>query len=76
MMRFSTVKSSVSPLMDVALFHNLLFRQDWPHFVAFDLLQVDGEDVRGEPLITRKRRLRAIMPLVDSGVLYLPHVER
>jgi bifunctional non-homologous end joining protein LigD len=40
-----------------ALFHDLLFRRDWSYFIAFDLLQVDGQDVRSESLVTRKRRL-------------------
>src|SRR5262249_62242098 len=59
-----------------SLFHHLLFRRDWPYFMAFDVLQIDGEDLRSHPLIERKRRLRAIMPRVDSRILYLPHVER
>src|SRR5262249_51004812 len=59
-----------------SLFHHLLFRRGWPYFVAFDALQIDGEDLRAYPLIERKRRLRAIMPRIDSRVMYLPHVER
>jgi putative ABC transport system permease protein len=44
---------------------------NWPYFAAFDLLQVDGEDVRADPLISRKRPPRAIMPPVESRVSYL-----
>ena len=51
-------------------FKDLLFRREWPFFVAFDLLAVDGEDLRGLPLLSRKRRLRQIMP---SGLLPLNH---
>jgi bifunctional non-homologous end joining protein LigD len=44
-------------------FYKLLFRRDWPYFYAFDLLSVEGEDLRYRPLEERKRRLGAIMPL-------------
>jgi ATP-dependent DNA ligase len=30
----------------------LLFRRDWPFFFAFDLLEVDGEDLRDQPLVS------------------------
>ena len=30
-------------------FHKLLFRRDWPYFYAFDLLSIDGEDLRALP---------------------------
>ena len=39
-------------------FRSLLFRREWPYFYAFDLLAVDGEDLREWPLAERKRRLR------------------
>jgi ATP-dependent DNA ligase len=34
----------------------VLFRREWPFFMAFDLLAVDGEDLRTLPLLARKRR--------------------
>ena len=43
-------------------FYTLMLRRDWPHYAAFDLVEVDDEDLRSRPLIERKRRLRAIMP--------------
>ena len=49
--------------------------RDWPYFVAFDVLSIDGEDLRARPLIERKRRLRAIMPRMMSRLLYLDHVD-
>jgi bifunctional non-homologous end joining protein LigD len=58
-----------------SLFNRLLFRRDWPHFVAFDVLSIDGEDLRSRPLIERKRRLRAIMPRIETRLVYLDHVE-
>jgi bifunctional non-homologous end joining protein LigD len=58
-------------------FHKLLFRRDWPYFYAFDLLAMDGEDLRDRPLLERKRRLRTVMPKMDSRLLYVDHdVER
>ncbi|HEU5256527.1 MAG TPA: hypothetical protein VFU28_11085 [Vicinamibacterales bacterium] len=54
-------------------FNDLLFRREWPFFAAFDLLWLDGEDLRSL-LITRKRRVKAIMPRVESRVLYVDHV--
>ena len=55
-------------------FKHLIFRREWPHFDAFDLLEVDGEDLRMQPLLERKRRLRVIMPKVASRLLYLDHI--
>src|SRR5438067_8373250 len=55
-------------------FHKLLFRREWPYFYAFDLLAVDGEDLRGVPLIERKRRLRGVMPRIESRLLYVDHL--
>jgi len=55
-------------------FKNLLFRREWPHFYAFDVLSIEGEDLRALPLIERKRRLLAIMPWVECRLLYLDHI--
>ena len=52
-------------------FYNLLFRRDWPHFLAFDVLCIDGEDLRHLPLLERKRRLARIMPRIESRLMLL-----
>jgi hypothetical protein len=57
-----------------SVFNRLLFRRDWPQFVAFDLLAIDGEDLRDRPRLERKRRLRRIMPRLDSRLVYMDHV--
>lgn len=44
------------------------------HFYAFDLLWLDGGDLRDQPLIERKRLLRGIVPPQPSPVLYVDHV--
>jgi bifunctional non-homologous end joining protein LigD len=56
-------------------FKNLLFRREWPHSYAFDVLSIEGEDLTGLPLLERKRRLLAIMPAVECRLLYLDHLE-
>ena len=55
-------------------FYRLLFRREHPYFYAFDMLSVNGEDICGLPLIERKRRLRRIMPKVDTRLLYLDSI--
>jgi len=57
-------------------FDDLMFRHEWAHFVAFDALSIDGEDLRALPLIERKRRLRRIMPRpnVHARLLYHDHI--
>jgi bifunctional non-homologous end joining protein LigD len=45
-------------------------------YVAFDLLWLDGEDLRGQPLVERKRRLRAILGRKRNGRLrFSEHLE-
>jgi DNA ligase D-like protein (predicted ligase) len=41
-------------------------------FYVFDVLRVHGEDVRSEPLLARKRRLRALLDFTGP-VRYTPH---
>jgi hypothetical protein len=55
---------------------NLLFRREWPFFYAFDLLALEGEDLRGLPLLERKRCLRRIMPRVESRLRFMEHIEK
>ncbi len=35
------------------------------YFYVFDVLEADGEDLRGEPLLSRKRRLRSLLQWRD-----------
>jgi bifunctional non-homologous end joining protein LigD len=50
---------------------SLLFRREWPYFYAFDLLEVDGEDLREWPLVERKRQLRRLIPSVPTRLPYV-----
>jgi len=58
-------------------FYDLLFRREWPHFIAFDVLAIGSEDLRHRPLLERKRRLKRIMPPPElhARLLYHDHVE-
>jgi ATP-dependent DNA ligase len=53
---------------------HLLFRRERPYFYAFDLLMLNGRDLRGLPLIERKRRLEAIMPAANGRVMFLDSI--
>jgi bifunctional non-homologous end joining protein LigD len=56
-------------------FNDLLFRRGEPYFVAFDLLQKEGNDLRTERLLDRKHELRrAVRGL--SPIIYGEHVEQ
>lgn len=43
-------------------FYDLLRRRGAPAFYVFDLLWMDGKDLRSLPLFERKRLLRKIVP--------------
>ena len=36
-------------------FYDLLFRREWPYFLAFDALAIDGDDLRALPLVESVR---------------------
>jgi bifunctional non-homologous end joining protein LigD len=42
------------------------------HYCAFDIMFVDGEDLRGLPLVERKKRLMAVLPK-DPLLIYSEH---
>ena len=57
-------------------FYALMFRRGQPFFYAFDLLWLNGEDLRTLPLIERKARLRKLIRRGWSRLLYVDHLER
>jgi bifunctional non-homologous end joining protein LigD len=59
-----------------SIFNDLLFRRRECLFFAFDLLYLNGEDLRGLPLIERKARLRRLLRGKRSRVLYVDHIEK
>src|SRR3989441_12031636 len=56
-------------------FRSLLFRQRQCIFIAFDLLYLNGKDLRVLPLIERKVMLKKLLRRKRSQILYLDHVE-
>jgi len=58
-----------------AEFYNLLFRRSRPHFMAFDLLWMDGQDLRNHSLCERKRLLKRLLPKTDCSVRLVQHIE-
>jgi len=55
-------------------FNDLLFRRGALYFYAFDLLSLNGEDLRGLPLIERKARLRKLIRRGRSRLLYVDYI--
>ena len=43
--------------------------------VAFDLLELDGDDVRRQPLLDRKARLAKLVAKVRDGIEFNEHIE-
>jgi bifunctional non-homologous end joining protein LigD len=56
-------------------FRDLLFRKGEPRFMAFDLLWLDGKDLRYLSLSERKLELRRIIPKSSERLLYCDHIE-
>jgi bifunctional non-homologous end joining protein LigD len=61
----------------LSIFEELHSRQynDRAFLYAFDLLELDGEDYRPQPLHARKARLETLVAKVPSGIQYNEHVE-
>src|SRR5262252_3486621 len=57
------------------VFRDLLFRRQECVFIAFDLLYLNGKDLRAVPLIDRKAALRKLLRKKRSRIVYLDHVE-
>jgi ATP-dependent DNA ligase len=60
--------------MGRSIFKELLYRRGNPFFYAFDLLWLNGRDLRQLPVLERKRMLRRLIR--DGGhILYAHHVK-
>jgi bifunctional non-homologous end joining protein LigD len=44
-------------------------------YYAFDLLYLEGEDLRPQPLLRRKQKLKRLVAKVPRGLLYADHLE-
>ena len=56
------------------MFYELMRRRGPFCFYAFDLLWLDGKDLRDRPLLERKKLLRKLLPRPSRAVLYVEHV--
>jgi bifunctional non-homologous end joining protein LigD len=57
-------------------FNLLLRRHAEPVFYSFDLLWLNGKDLRGLPLIERKKRLHQLIGKSDcERIIYVQHIE-
>ncbi len=56
-------------------YYTLLFRRGDPMYYAFDILWLDGVDLRCLPLLERKRRLKKLLPRQDQHIRYVSHFE-
>jgi len=53
-----------------------MFRRDDPAFVVFGVLTLEDRDLRGLPLIERKKILSRLIPKRSSFILFADHIER
>ena len=56
-------------------FYDLLRRRDPAYFYAFDLIELDGQDLRALPLLERKRQLRRLIGPHCVRLLYVDHID-
>ena len=57
-----------------SIFNRLLFSGGNPVFAAFDLVWINGQDLRGVPLMKRKERLRQVVPVESPCVLHVDYL--
>jgi bifunctional non-homologous end joining protein LigD len=57
-------------------FKSLMYRRGEPYFYAFDILQLNGEDLRSMPLSPRKRTWKRLTPKQPSAILSVDHIEQ
>ena len=55
-------------------FNPLMFRRCTPIFAAFDLLWIDGTDLRERSLVERKRELRRVVAPVSPHILHVDYL--
>jgi bifunctional non-homologous end joining protein LigD len=57
------------------VFAAMMKHRQQARFYAFDLLKLNGEDLRKLPLLTRKAKLRRLLPSRSTHVLYVDHTK-
>src|SRR5215217_7984013 len=63
----------VTDHMGRTIFADMMKRRKLARFFAFDLLHLNGEDLRRLPLLKRKKQLKRILPSRSTNVLYVDH---
>jgi ATP-dependent DNA ligase len=58
------------------VFADLMHNRGKARFYAFDLLRLNGEDLRSIPLLARKQRLKRLIPAGSRSISYVDHVQR
>jgi bifunctional non-homologous end joining protein LigD len=56
-----------------SVFADMMQRRHAARYFAFDLLSLNGQDLRQLPLLTRKEKLKRILPSRSPHVLYVDH---
>ena len=56
------------------LFYDMMFNRAPPYFYAFDILWLDGQDLRDQPCVERKAELKDVVE-VPGSLLYVDHIE-
>ena len=56
-----------------SVFADMMQRRRPARFLAFDLLSLNGEDLTKLPLVSRKEKLKRILPSRSPHVLYVDH---
>jgi bifunctional non-homologous end joining protein LigD len=56
-----------------SVFADMMTKRRLARFFAFDLLWLNGEDLRALPLSARKERLKRILPTRSAHLLYVDH---
>jgi bifunctional non-homologous end joining protein LigD len=57
-------------------FYDLMRGRGTPIYYCFDILWLEGRDLRAQPLLARKRILRSVLPEPSSAILFADHVEQ
>jgi bifunctional non-homologous end joining protein LigD len=57
------------------LFYDMMFNRAPAYFYAFDIMSLDGEDLRDRPCIERKALLQDVVQAGPQRLLYVDHLE-
>jgi bifunctional non-homologous end joining protein LigD len=57
------------------VFNALMRRSQKARYFAFDLLWLDGQDLRSVPLLARKQQLKRLLPARSAHLLYVDHTK-